>query len=174
MRPASQLPDSESAELEFGQDLYGKPYLVGRPDLHFNLSHSGHWCVCAVATVPVGVDVEQARPMRLAWTDGFLNAEERKVLQDSAEGERLWRFYEIWTRKESYAKAVGRGMTPELLAVSVIGSGEDALTPYRIRDCPLDESHPAAVCAAMSELRGDWVLWTPEEIAERVLGQPVR
>lgn len=163
------LPDVASGKLAFGQDRYGKPYLVGHPELHFNLSHSGRWCVCAVSTVTVGVDVEQVRPMDLAWTDKFLSAEEREDLRDRGEADRLWRFYELWTRKESYAKAVGRGLSPELLTVSIAEGDAEALAPYLIRSSRLDDSHPAAVCAAMSELRGDWTVWTPEEIAARVL-----
>ncbi|MBO9600430.1 MAG: 4'-phosphopantetheinyl transferase superfamily protein [Cohnella sp.] len=161
--------DVASGELAFGHDRYGKPYLLGHPELHFNLSHSGRWCVCAVSTVPVGVDVEQARSMDLGWTDRFLSEEEREDLRARDESDRLWRFYELWTRKESYAKAVGRGLTPELLTVSVTEGDEEALAPYRIRSSRLDESHPVAVCAAMPELRSDWTEWTPEGIAARVL-----
>lgn len=163
------IPDVACGELAFDQDRYGKPYLTGHPKLQFNLSHSGRWCVCAVSTVPVGVDVEQVRPMDLAWTDKFLSAKEREDLRAKEDSDRLWRFYELWTRKESYAKALGRGLTPDLLAVSVTEGDADSLAPYSIRSSRLDESHPAAVCAAMPELRGDWTVWTQEEIAARVL-----
>ncbi|WP_027084595.1 4'-phosphopantetheinyl transferase family protein [Cohnella panacarvi] len=166
---AEWLPEHASGELAFGQDRYGKPYLIGHSELHFNLSHSGRWCACAVSTAPVGVDVEQVRPMELSWTDKFLSADEREDLRAIGESDRLWRFYELWTRKESYAKAMGRGLTPELLSVSVAEGGAEALAPYRIRSSCLDDSHPAAVCAALPELRGDWTVWTPEEIAARVL-----
>ncbi len=163
------IPDVECGELAFDQDRYGKPYLAGQPEVQFNLSHSGRWCVCVVSTVPVGVDVEQVRPMDLAWTDKFLSAEEREDLRARGKTERLWRFYELWTRKESYAKALGRGLTQELLAASVTEDDAVGLAPYRIRSGRLDDSHPAAVCAAMPELRGDWSVWTQEEIAARVL-----
>ncbi len=163
------IPDVAGGELAFEQDRYGKPYLAGQPEVQFNLSHSGRWCVCAVSTVPVGVDVEQARPMDLAWTHKFLSAEEREDLRATEDSVRLWRFYELWTRKECYAKALGRGLTPELLAVSVTEGEAEALIPYRIRSSRLDDSHPAAVCAAMPELRADWSVWTQEEIAARLL-----
>jgi len=163
------LPELANGELAFEQDRYGKPYLASHPELHYNLSHSGHWCVCAVSTVPVGVDVEQARTMDLGWTDKLLSAEEREDLRAREGADRLWRFYELWTRKESYAKALGRGLTPELLSVSVTEDDAEELAPYRIRSSRLDESHPAAVCAAMPELRVDWTVWTQEEIATRVL-----
>lgn len=163
------LTDLAIGELAFEQDRYGKPYLASHPELHFNLSHSGRWCVCAVSTVPVGIDVELVRPMDLGWTDKFLSVEEREDLRSKGEADRLRRFYELWTRKESYAKAVGRGLTQELLSVSVTDHDAEALAPYRIRSSRLDESHPAAICAAMPELRGDWTVWTPEEIAVRAL-----
>lgn len=36
----------------------GKPYLAKEPDIHFNLSHSGEWAVCAISSSPVGVDIQ--------------------------------------------------------------------------------------------------------------------
>lgn len=167
------LPDVASGELAFAQDRYGKPYLIGYPEIHFNLSHSGRWCVCAVSNFPVGVDVEQLRPMDLGWTDRLLSMKEREDLRARDDADQLWRFYELWTRKESYAKAMGRGLTPELLTASVTEDDAATLAPYRIRSSRLDESHPAAVCAAMPELRSDWTVWTPEEITARVLRRSV-
>ena len=46
----------------------GKPYFPSCPSLHFNLSHSRGAAVCALHSLPVGVDVERLRaaPRRLA------------------------------------------------------------------------------------------------------------
>ena len=40
------------------RDAFGKPRLAESPDLHFNLSHSDFHALVAVATQPVGVDIE--------------------------------------------------------------------------------------------------------------------
>ena len=41
----------------------GKPYLVNCPGVHFNISHSGGYAVCAVGSVPMGVDIEFRREL---------------------------------------------------------------------------------------------------------------
>lgn len=40
----------------------GKPYFENSK-IHFNLSHSGEWVVCAMGDSEMGVDVEAIRPM---------------------------------------------------------------------------------------------------------------
>ncbi|WP_236692715.1 4'-phosphopantetheinyl transferase family protein [Aneurinibacillus tyrosinisolvens] len=42
---------------------YGKPYAVGIPSFHFNIAHSGRWIVCAVDCEPVGIDIEEIKPV---------------------------------------------------------------------------------------------------------------
>ena len=49
-------------ENELAENTHGKPYLVHRPDLHFNVSHSGDWAVCAVGSEELDVDVERCSP----------------------------------------------------------------------------------------------------------------
>ena len=42
----------------------GKPFFPGRPDIHFNLSHCSKAVACALDADPVGVDVQEIRPLR--------------------------------------------------------------------------------------------------------------
>ena len=39
----------------------GKPYFPDRPELEFNLSHSGDLLLCALDGSPVGADIQQVR-----------------------------------------------------------------------------------------------------------------
>ena len=57
-----KLSDSKASlpvEICYGE--FGKPELKGAKDFHFNISHSAHWVVCAVASKPVGVDIEKVQ-----------------------------------------------------------------------------------------------------------------
>ena len=47
------------AQAVITENEYGKPGIVGLPDFHFNLSHSGSWVVCAIDNKPLGVDVQE-------------------------------------------------------------------------------------------------------------------
>ena len=108
----------------------GKPFLPDLPDFHFNLSHSGGWVVIGWADRPVGIDVETFRPRegKDALARRFFHADEQTYLADARDGEWLSRFFEIWTKKESYLKYLGTGIDRPLNSFSVfdaLGAGFD-------------------------------------------------
>lgn len=89
----------------------GKPYIPECPDFHFSLSHSGNWVVLACGSTEVGVDVERVRENtdvdRIAGR--FFAPEERDYLRRDPARMRE-RFFEVWTKKESYGKFLGTGL----------------------------------------------------------------
>lgn len=88
---------------------FGKPYLLGCPAFHFNLSHSGLWAVCAVADVPVGVDLQQERPISAKLSRQFTPAEQRMLREiPLEEHDRL--LLDLWVEKEAYTKCTGQGI----------------------------------------------------------------
>lgn len=118
---AAQLSE---AELELAYTERGKPYLLHHPEIHFSISHSGRLAVCAVSDVPVGIDVEEIRRFDAGVAALAFSAEERDWLAAQADGDRA--FTRLWTRKESYLKMTGEGITDELQAISVQpGADED-------------------------------------------------
>lgn len=95
--------------LSFRVNEFGKPHLAMVTDVEFNMAHSGECALVAVTHgAPVGVDVEWARPdfegMDLARR--FFAPREIELLDAEPA-----RFFEIWTRKESFLKAVGMGVS---------------------------------------------------------------
>lgn len=96
-RAASSLPLTVTAA--------GKPECVGGP--HVSVSHSGSLVVCAVADVPVGVDVETRPPRDVEGVAEryFTAAEARWIAAEPAE-----RFPMLWVLKEAYLKALGVGL----------------------------------------------------------------
>lgn len=100
----------------------GKPFLRDRKDFHFNLSHSGHWVVIAWGCHPVGIDVEMIRmdESKLQLARRFFASDEQDWLFAAPEQERSLRFFEIWTRKESYLKYLGTGINRSLNSFSVL------------------------------------------------------
>lgn len=108
----------------------GKPHISGKPDFHFNLSHSGRWVVIAWGDSPVGVDVEKIREdtdIRMI-ASRFFTPEEQQYLRQTPEESRR-RFFEIWTRKESCVKYWGTGLKRALNSFSVL-QPEKALRFY--------------------------------------------
>lgn len=86
----------------------GKPYFPQHPHLHFSLSHSGPYLLCALSGRPVGVDIEVVRPRGSALPRYALTAAEYARYEAQGGGWPL--FYAFWTRKEAWCKFTGQGL----------------------------------------------------------------
>ena len=112
----------------FKTDERGKPY-AHNLDIHFNISHSDDYVVCAVDSKPVGIDIEKIRPINLKIAKRFFSEDEQKYLFRKKPEESdytspptddlLKRFFEIWTAKEAYLKFTGEGISQELNALKI-------------------------------------------------------
>jgi 4'-phosphopantetheinyl transferase len=97
----------------------GKPFLES-PDagrLEFNLSNSDELALAAFVTGrEIGVDVELLRPMPDCEqiSERFFSESERKVLREMPGPVKEETFFNCWTRKEAYLKAVGEGLAAPL------------------------------------------------------------
>ena len=95
---------------------YGKPYVAGHPEVQLSLAHSGQVVACASAGEPVGVDVEEVRPIDLADFDSWLTEREKRSIAaaaaaaDATDDDPVRAFYRIWTAREAFAKRDGRGL----------------------------------------------------------------
>ncbi|GAB4312858.1 MAG: hypothetical protein Kow00127_03550 [Bacteroidales bacterium] len=99
---------------------HGKPFLNTRPDLCFNTAHSGHWVVAAFNSSPVGVDVEEVRPVNPELAARYFTPDELKLFAKSKDSEPDVAFLRIWTLKEAYLKFTGSGLTRSLRSFSVV------------------------------------------------------
>ncbi len=100
-------------------DAFGKPYLEGGPS--FNLSHSGGYVVCAMASsLFVGIDVEECLPgIEKDLFESICTSNEWAVAK--SQGLPLSLFYNIWTKKEAVLKANGKGLSVPLHQLEVMG-----------------------------------------------------
>lgn len=97
-------------DLVFAANEYRKPVLIAPNIIHFNISHSGIWVVCVVDDNPVGIDVEEIKPINLGIAERFFSRDEYFDLMNQPEEMKLKYFYMLWTLKESYVKAEGKGL----------------------------------------------------------------
>lgn len=154
---------------------HGKPRLAG-PRITadapgFSLSHAGNLVGVAVRPDgPVGLDVEQVRPMGdLAATAAHVQspAERRRGAHPDADG-----FFLMWTRKEALLKATGSGLSTPMTTITLAPdgavqewTGEDAPAgPVWLRDLRPAPDHYGAVAGPgprpprIREADGDAVL----------------
>lgn len=114
-------------QLKFSINDYGKPFLIGNPHIHFNVSHTGCYVACSVADRPVGIDIELIKSTEQKIAERFYTADEAEYI---ATGEYECRFYEVWTKKESRIKWEGKGLHKPLTSFSVFTSDECAQITY--------------------------------------------
>lgn len=99
-------------DFQLTKNRYGKPYLPLYPNFYFNIAHSGEWVVCAIHNNEVGIDIECIKPIEESIMLSILREKEVEYL--SSKPNKLAAFYEIWTVKESYLKAIGSGLAISL------------------------------------------------------------
>ncbi len=148
--------DNESIKFETGK--HGKPYIPNQDDFHFNLSHSGDWVVCAVSHRPVGIDVEKIKEVDFAIANRFFSAQEARDLFLKEGEERKDYFFNLWTLKESYIKADGRGLSLPLNSFSFKIEKSKILftTDNDLKDCffkiyDIDNEYKVSVCSLENE-----------------------
>lgn len=103
-------------KIAFGRNQYGKPHLASgsASSIAFNLSHSGETLAIAVcAAGEVGLDVEHPRSdiVREALAARVCAPGELAHFAALPRAEQVELFYRIWTAKEAFSKALGRGFS---------------------------------------------------------------
>ena len=116
---ALQTVGLREKDMVYALGTHGKPEFQNHPELHFNLSHSGAWVLCALADCAVGCDVEQIRPLKAAVAERFFAPQEMRILNAASASERELLFFRLWTLKESFVKASGEGLHRPFSSFSV-------------------------------------------------------
>jgi 4'-phosphopantetheinyl transferase len=121
--------------LRFSVTAHGKPELADcSTDVRFNLSHSGDQALLAVALGrAIGVDVEEEKQMDvMPLADLVFSPRERAALAALPVERRIPAFFRGWTRKESFVKARGEGLS---LALSEFDVSLDEAPVRVLLDC---------------------------------------
>ena len=133
----------ESIAFSYGK--HGKPALaapLAKSGLRFNLAHSGELAVYAFSRGgAVGVDVEVARtlPDADAIAARFFSAAEQRAYCALQPCHKQRGFFNCWTRKEAFLKALGDGLHQPLDTFDItLAPGEPARI-LRVGDTPGDE-----------------------------------
>lgn len=95
----------------------GKPYFPLCQALHFSISHSGNYWVCAFSHGEVGVDIQEhvlaGNETRQEAAQRFCRMAHRffhPVEAQYVEKESFYRFFGVWAARESYVKYTGQGI----------------------------------------------------------------
>lgn len=112
-------------ELNLSYNKYGKPYLKDEySNTHFNISHSGEWVVIAIDNVPIGIDIQEVTNIDIKIAKRFFSSEESEYIFSLDEENRIDAFFKLWSLKEAYVKAEGKGLSIPLNSFTIDISGD--------------------------------------------------
>jgi len=143
-------------EIPFTTGEKGKPVPDGFEGIHINISHSGRWVAVALSPMQVGVDVEKMRKVPEGVANRFFSEDEKKWLESAeSEQQKAEIFFTLWTLKESFLKAIGKGLTKNLNSFTVINSGEGCFLlkndieaeGYHLKTFPFQDGYKLSACA---------------------------
>ena len=156
-----------AADVSFRYSRFGKPEVAlpdGSPEVRFNLSHCDDLALIALAVgAPVGIDVERVRPIQdmAGLAEMCFSERELEVFGAVDEEERAQAFFNCWTRKESFVKAVGEGLSYPLkqfdvtlqpgepAALQALEGSADRAGAWSIKDVNLEPARRWAAAVAV-------------------------
>jgi len=102
--------------LKIKKGEFGKPSFTRYPDIHFNISHSGSLIAVMLSRFECGVDIQKIKEVKTRVVQKICSDDELHFIENSADKERA--FITLWALKESYVKAIGKGLTFSLAKVN--------------------------------------------------------
>ena len=142
------------AELHLAVTEHEQPYFENMTGLHFSLSHSGHYAMVAFSDYPIGCDIEQPGNLDMRIAKRFFCASEYNLIASQMdENAQREMFYQLWTIKESYLKAIGLGLALPMnnFEVRKKSAGweivrDGAVVPYHVASYDLPEGFHSSLC----------------------------
>lgn len=134
----------DADSLPVTENEFGKPTFASAQGLCFSLSHAGERVMAAVSDTEVGCDVERIVPIDDGMLRVSLTVAERERLAALSGSARDLAFMRLWVRKESYAKAVGRGLDIGLQEFSALDV--PPLPGWAWQDFDFGDGHLGCVC----------------------------
>ncbi len=166
---------SQGLEQEYGRtwevcvEEKGKPFLKSEADIFFNISHTKGLVVCGISEREIGVDVERIRKFREAVVRKACSKKEQEyVFSATDDSEKARRFCKLWTLKESYIKAIGKGLAFPMDEITFEFIDEKIcsnISGWSYEQFPYGDEYMIAVCREHAEKRKSM---TYEEIVAKV------
>jgi 4'-phosphopantetheinyl transferase len=159
----------EQVRFTYGKNQ--KPELTGTSDadkIHFNISHSEGLAVFAFSNnSEIGVDIEYIRdvPEMDRIIDRLFSEREKSILDSLYGKEKNQAFFNCWTRKEAYIKALGEGLSYPLDSFDVslvpdhpakilgIKESEESASQWELVDLKITAGYTAVVAVKSKVVR---------------------
>jgi 4'-phosphopantetheinyl transferase len=146
----SKYLDCSPSDIEIEYNYYGKPFITQAANIYFNISHSMDFVIVVFYEYPIGVDIEY----NIKFIDDLINeiffsSSEINYLNSLSSETKKQEFFKIWTYKESYIKAIGKGMSENPSSIDIMSTRDNILNykedTYKI--LTITDIHPSYSCA---------------------------
>lgn len=98
----------------------GKPFFTEHQNTHFNISHSHDYVVCAIASRPLGIDIQYHKDVNIMrMAERILSPQEYHNFLRAEDQEKF--FFQCWVEKESFLKWTGDGLRLDLRNLDLMG-----------------------------------------------------
>ena len=120
------------------KDENGKPHFAESCGVHFSLSHSGEYFMCALSEKNVGADIQKKQPVSDNMKKRVFSERELEFADEMS----------LWCLKESFIKLVGK-LDREYKNIEFLKRNDVFCGPDDVRGVILNEisDYAAAVCA---------------------------
>lgn len=142
---------------------FGKPRFAADQGLYFNLSHDAAFCACALAPVPVGIDVQSRIPFSEGLFARIAAPGEHRLRERLRAADDL---SPLWTRKEAVVKRTGRGLSTPLRRVDTLAEPDLLTLSCNENDLRVSISAEGLGRDRRSRLRIDWIRPGTDLVAE--------
>ena len=131
------------SNIEFTYNEYGKPEISNETKINFNVSHSGDYGLLAFSSLwQLGVDLEKIKSIEyMSLAESVFSDEEFLSLRDFSSNDIADAFFCGWTRKESFIKAIGMGLSYPLSDFCVSLDPNEDISKVKISDPALENKN---------------------------------
>ncbi len=110
-------------DIKFNYNMKGKPFLgnINSNNIQFNLSHTQNYIVYGISYLNLGIDLEKIK-LEVKVKDiakRFFTQDEYDDICKLNTIEQSEYFFQLWTAKESYLKAIGEGLSAGLDSINL-------------------------------------------------------
>ncbi len=120
----------------------GKPF-IRLANRKFSISHSGDYVMVAFSEKEVGIDLEKENEIVVEDIVTSMHHEEIEYVRNASDKHSA--FYNVWTRKEAYLKAIGVGIVEDLSKHNCLGEKVVEGSTYYIENLKFKTGYSLAV-----------------------------
>jgi 4'-phosphopantetheinyl transferase len=111
----------EPRSVTLGREASGRPIVTSanHEDVQITAAHAGEWVAAAVSNRgQIGIDLEVERAVPVGLPERCFVASELDWMRSCGDSDGAPRFFQLWTLKEAFLKAVGQGLATDPRALT--------------------------------------------------------